>query len=106
MAQPTFNDLFGPGATWDALSNKLTITFPTSNQSGTPVALSALEVYGTIVSNGHAWLNPNTDSTVMATSDLTVQAPLVRNGQPRTQFQFNQRFFGNYSAPSFDPSQI
>lgn len=106
MSQPQITDLFGANSTWNATSKTLEIPLTslpalTSNQSPTP-----LELYAAIVNSAHAWLNTNQDTSVMATSDLTNQAPLTRNGTPKTQYQYAVRFFGSYSAPTFNPNDL
>lgn len=107
MPQPSFAELFGVGSNWDAVDNSLQIPLSALQQSGLSAnPPSALEVYSALIKTAHTWLSANTDATVLATSDLTVQAPIVRNGQPRTQFQFSARFYGAYNAPEFDPDQI
>lgn len=107
MATPSITDLFGAGATWDANNNQLKIPFSALQAAGLSTnPPSALEVYSALVKNAHTWLNANTDQSVMASSDLTVQAPLTRNGTPKTQYQFATRFFGSYQAPEFDPDQV
>lgn len=105
MPQPTYENLFGTGAIWDATG----LHIPQAALASTGLSAnppSALELYAAIVKQVHGWLSTNTDQAVLASSDLTVQAPLIRNGIPRTQYQFSERFFGSYNAPEFDPDQV
>lgn len=105
MSQPGITDLFGTGATFTG--GNLTIPLTALQNAGiTGDSPTALEIYAALVKNAHGWINTNTDASVMATSDLTSTAPITRNGTPRTQFQFAVRFFGSYSAPTFDPNSI
>lgn len=107
MAQPAFSDLFGPGAAWDAANNKLDIPIAALQASGlTKANPTALEAYAALVKNAHTWLSANTDSSVLAASALTISAPVTWNGNPQTQFQFTERFYGSYQAPTFVPDQL
>lgn len=104
--QPGITDLFGAGATLDG-SNNLLIPYTAlqaAGGSGNPP--TALEYYGGIVKNAHAWLEANTDASVMATSSLRITAPIQRNSTDRTQFTYSEVFYGDYSSPTFDPDQV
>jgi len=105
MSQPLIADLFGTGSTYDATAKKLDIPL-SALPALTTANPTALELYAALVSYAHTWLNANTDQSVLATSDTTSQAPLTRNGVPKTQFQYTLRFFGPYSTPNFDPNAI
>lgn len=107
MAQPTYENLFGAGTIWDAGNNRLQISFSALQAAGlSNNPPSALEIYAAIIKQAHSWLSANTDQSVLASSDLTVQAPLTRNGVPRTQYQFSERFYGSYVAPMFNPEDV
>lgn len=107
MPQPSYSDLFGAGSQWNAATNRLEIPLSALQSAGlTNNSPTALEAYSGIIKNGHTWLSSNTDQAVSATSDLTISAPIPRNGIPKTQFQFATRFYGSYSAPEFLPDQV
>ncbi|MGV0102344.1 hypothetical protein NSTCB13_00865 [Nostoc sp. DSM 114160] len=103
--QPGITDLFGPTATFSGTPKVLEIPLSslTALTSSNP---TALEIYAAIVQTAHTWINANTDVSVMATSDLTISSPITRNGVAKTQFQFSERFFGTYAAPTFDPNAV
>lgn len=107
MPEPNFTDLMGIGSQWNASANRLEVPFsalaPTGLSSNPP---SALEVYGAIIKNAHAWLSNNRDESVGAASELSVTAPYPRNGQQKTQFQFSERFYASYDAPEFNPDSL
>ncbi len=105
MAQPLVTDLFGTGSAYDATAKKLTI--PVSALPALTVANpTPLELYAAIVQYAHTFLNANTDQSVLAASDLTIQSPYPRNSVNKTQFQYSVRFFGPYTSPNFDPNSI
>ncbi|MEH2119020.1 hypothetical protein [Nostoc sp.] len=105
MTQPLITDLFGAGASFSGSPKVLQIPL-TALPALTGANPTPLEIYAAIVATAHPWLNANTDASVLATSDLTNNAPIVRNGTPKTQFQYALRFYGNYAAPTFDPNSI
>ncbi|MEH2239547.1 hypothetical protein [Nostoc sp.] len=105
MTQPIITDLFGANSTFTGSPKILEIPL-SSLPSLTGANPTALEIYAAIVSNAHAWLNANTDTSVLGTSDLTISSPITRNGIAKTQFQYSERFYGLYSAPTFDPNSI
>ncbi|AVH73824.1 hypothetical protein [Nostoc sp. 'Lobaria pulmonaria (5183) cyanobiont'] len=103
--QPGITDLFGVNSTFLGTPKVLEIPL-----SSLPALTSAnptpLELYAAIISFAHTWINANTDASVMASSDLVISSPVTRNGIPKTQFQFSERFYGTYSAPIFDPNAV
>lgn len=105
MTQPLITDLFGATATFSGSPKVLQIPLA-SLPSLTGANPTALELYAAIVSNAHTWLNANTDASVLGTSDLTISSPVTRNGVVKTQFQYSERFYGSYTAPTFDPNAV
>lgn len=106
MPQPTYADLFGPGATLDG-SNNLTIPYAAlqaAGISGNPPA--ALESYAAVTKTASTWLAANTDEAVQASVEQRITAPSVRNGVDRTEFVYSTSFYGNYNAPTFDPDEV
>ncbi|MEH2377746.1 MAG: hypothetical protein V7K27_02410 [Nostoc sp.] len=103
--QPGITDLFGANSTLSGTPKILAIPL-TSLPALTGSNPTALEVYAAVVSYAHTWLNANTDASVLATSDVTISSPITRNGVPKTQFQFSERFYGSYAAPIFDPNAV
>ncbi|MEH2283350.1 MAG: hypothetical protein V7K90_18795 [Nostoc sp.] len=103
--QPGITDLFGANSTLAGTPKVLEVPLTSlpalTNNNPTP-----LEVYAALISYAHAWLNANTDASVLATSDVTISSPITRNGVPKTQFQFSERFYGTYAAPTFDPNAV
>ncbi|MEH1862048.1 MAG: hypothetical protein V7L21_29510 [Nostoc sp.] len=105
MPQPAIIDLFGTGSAY--ASGNLSIPLSALNAAGlSNNSPTALEIFAAIIKTGHTWLNSNTDTTVMATSDLTSVAPITRNSTAKTQFQYAVKFYGPYNAPEFDPDNI
>lgn len=105
MTQPLIVDLFGVGSSYDSAAKKLNIPI-TALPILTTTNPTALEIYAAIVDTAYKWLSTNTDTSVMASCDTNAQAPITRNGSPRTQFQYSVRFFGPYNSPVFDPNSI
>ncbi|MBH8576992.1 hypothetical protein I8752_29225 [Nostocaceae cyanobacterium CENA369] len=105
MSQPGFTDLFGTDTTFSGTPKVLSIPL-TALPALTSANPTALEIYGAIVQMAHAWITANTDASVMATSDLTISSPITRNGIAKTQFQYSERFYGPYTAPTFDPNTV
>lgn len=105
MSQPLITDLFGSTATFSGTPKVLEIPL-TSLPALTSANPTPLEIYAAIVATAHTWLNANTDASVLCASDLTNNAPITRNGTPKTQFQYAVKFYGAYSAPTFDPNTI
>ncbi|MEH2113541.1 hypothetical protein [Nostoc sp.] len=105
MTQPLITDLFGATATFSGTPKVLEIPL-TSLPALTSSNPTALELYAAIVQTAHTWLNANTDASVLAASDITISSPVTRNGVAKTQFQFTERFYGVYNAPTFDPNAI
>ncbi|MEH2164560.1 MAG: hypothetical protein V7K38_26790 [Nostoc sp.] len=103
--QPGITDLFGATATFSGSPKILAIPL-TSLPSLSGANPTALEIYAAIIANAHAWINANTDASVMASSDLVISSPITRNGTAKTQFQFSERFYGTYAAPTFDPNAV
>ncbi|MGV0102233.1 hypothetical protein NSTCB13_06121 [Nostoc sp. DSM 114160] len=103
--QPGITDLFGPNSTFSGSPKVLEIPL-SSLPALTTANPTALELYAAIISYAHTWINANTDASVMASSDLVISSPVTRNGVAKTQFQFSERFYGPYSAPTFDPNSI
>ncbi|MEH2222593.1 hypothetical protein [Nostoc sp.] len=103
--QPGITDLFGANSTFSGTPKVLEIPL-SSLPSLTSANPTALELYAAIIANAHAWINANTDASVMASSDLVVSSPITRNGTAKTQFQFSERFYGPYTAPTFDPNAV
>ncbi|MEH2211064.1 hypothetical protein [Nostoc sp.] len=103
--QPGITDLFGATATFSGTPKVLEVPL-TSLPDLTSPNPTPLEIYAAIVKTAHAWINANTDASVMAASDLTINSPITRNGAPKTQFQYAAKFYGPYAAPTFDPNTI
>ncbi|BBD69683.1 hypothetical protein NIES4072_29810 [Nostoc commune NIES-4072] len=103
--QPGITDLFGANSTFSGTPKVLEIPL-SSLPALTSANPTALELYAAIIQTAHTWLNANTDASVLATSDITISSPVTRNGAPKTQFQFTERFYGSYAAPSFDPNAV
>ena len=103
--QPGITDLFGANSTFSGSPKVLEIPLSSLPALTSPNP-TALELYAAIISFAHAWINANTDASVMASSDLVVSSPVTRNGTAKTQFQFSERFYGPYSAPTFDPNAV
>ncbi|MEH2374015.1 hypothetical protein [Nostoc sp.] len=105
MSQPAITDLFGATATFAGTPKTLEIPL-TSLPALTGANPTALELYSAIISYAHTWFAANADTSVMGTSDLTISSPITRNGVAKTQFQYSERFYGTYSAPTFDPNAV
>ncbi len=107
MAQPTFENLFGTGATFNPTTNTLEVPLSALAGSGldatSPTATNTL---GAIVKNAHSWLEANQDEEVMATSTLSIFSPIERNEEERTEFGYTVNFYGDYQAPTFDPDEV
>ena len=103
--QPGIIDLFGANSTFSGSPKVLSIPL-SSLPALTSANPTALELYAAIIQTAHTWLNANTDASVLATSDITISSPVTRNGVPKTQFQFTERFYGPYTAPTFDPNAV
>lgn len=108
MAQPTFTDLFGAGATYNPATNNLEIPKAALENAGIADAATAtpIEILGAVTKLSHDWLSVNTDEAVMANSRLDTSSPFFRNNVEKTSFIFNLQFFGNYNAPIFDPDDL
>lgn len=107
MAQPTYENLFGSGAAYNSGTSKLEIPLTALATSGLDATdPTALETLAAIVKNAHSWLSSNTDEEVMATSEINIFAPSTRNDQTKTQYGYTLDFFGNYTAPTFDPDEV
>jgi len=105
MAQPTITDLFGANSTYDTASK--TVSLPlTSLPALTNANPTPLEIYAALISFAHNWINANSDQSVLADSGLTINSPITKNSVAKTQFQYAVRFYGPYTAPTFDPTQI
>lgn len=105
MAQPLVTDLFGTGSAYDATAKKLTIPL-TALPALTAANPTPLELYAAIIQYAHNFLNANTDQSVLAASDITIQSPYPRNSINKTQFQYAVRFYGPYAQPTFDPNTV
>ncbi|MBN3911093.1 MAG: hypothetical protein HWQ35_32495 [Nostoc sp. NMS1] len=105
MSQPTITDLFGANSTFSGSPKILQIPL-SSLPALTGSNPTALELYAAIISYAHTWINANTDASVMASSDLTISSPITRNATTKTQFQYSSRFYGTYTAPTFDPNVV
>ncbi|MBN3939179.1 hypothetical protein [Nostoc sp. NMS9] len=105
MPQPIITDLFGNGSTFSGTPKILAVPL-TALPALTSANPTALEIYAAIIQTAHTWINANTDTTVMAASDLTINSPITRNGTAKTQFQYAAKFYGNYTAPIFDPNAV
>ncbi|MEH2318561.1 hypothetical protein [Nostoc sp.] len=105
MTQPAITDLFGATATFSGTPKILEIPL-TSLPALTGANPTALEIYAAIISFAHAWFSTNADQSVLVDSNLTISSPITKNGIPRTQFQFAERFYGPYTAPIFDPNTV
>jgi hypothetical protein len=105
MSQPQITDLFGSGATFSGTPKVLSIPL-SSLPALTNANPTALELHAAIVSYGHAWISANTDQSVLADSALTISSPITKNGTPKTQFQYATRYYGPYTAPTFDPNAV
>jgi hypothetical protein len=105
MTQPAITDLFGANSTFSGTPKVLEIPL-TSLPTLTGSNPTALELYAALVSYAHAWLNSNTDASVMGNSNLIISSPITRNGTPKTQFQYSEIFYGPYTAPTFDPNAV
>ncbi|MEH1959858.1 MAG: hypothetical protein V7L05_08220 [Nostoc sp.] len=103
--QPGITDLFGANSTFSGSPKVLEIPL-SSLPALTSANPTALELYAAIVQTAHISLNANTDASVMSASDLTISSPITRNGTAKTQFQFTERFYGPYAAPTFDPNAV
>ncbi|QLE41687.1 hypothetical protein FD723_15530 [Nostoc sp. C052] len=105
MTQPAITDLFGANSTFSGTPKVLEIPL-TSLPALTGSNPTALELYAAIVSFAHSWISANTDQSVLVDSTLTISSPVTKNGVPRTQFQYAERFYGAYTAPTFDPNAV
>lgn len=103
--QPGITDLFGANSTFSGSPKVLEIPL-TSLPALTSANPTPLELYAAIVSFAHTWITANTDQSVLVDSTLTISSPITKNGVPRTQFQYAERFYGTYTAPTFDPNQV
>lgn len=103
--QPGITDLFGATATFSGTPKVLEIPL-TSLPALTSANPTALELYAAIVQTAHAWISANTDQSVLVDSALTISSPITKNGIPKTQFQYSERFYGVYTAPTFDPNAV
>ena len=105
MTQPAFTDLFGANSTFNATTKTLEMPL-TSLPALTNANPTALEVYAALVSFAHNWINANSDQSVLADSTLTINSPITKNSVAKTQFQYAVKFYGPYTAPTFDPNSI
>ena len=105
MTQPAITDLFGTNSSWDATNKKLEIPL-TSLPALTSQSPSALELYAALVSLAHNWISTNSDASVLSDSSLTINSPITKNSTPKTQFQYAVKFYGLYTAPTFDPNAV
>ncbi|MEH2031024.1 MAG: hypothetical protein V7K67_15405 [Nostoc sp.] len=105
MSQPLITDLFGLTATFSGSPKVLQIPL-TSLPSLTGANPTPLELYAAIISYAHNWISANTDQSVLADSTLTISSPITKNGVAKTQFQYAERFYGAYTAPTFDPNAV
>ncbi len=104
---PTFEEIYGTGATFNTATSTLEIPLTALAQSGLNATNpTPLQTLGAIARNAHAWLSTNTDETVMADSDLNPFAPIQRNGEDKTQFQYSINFYASYTTPEFDPDEV
>ncbi|MEH2001104.1 MAG: hypothetical protein V7L00_20535 [Nostoc sp.] len=103
--QPGITDLFGANSTFTGTPKVLEVPL-SSLPALTGNNPTALEIYAAIISYAHTWFAANTDASVFGTSDLTISSPITRNGVPKTQFQYSERFYGTYAAPTFDPNAV
>jgi hypothetical protein len=107
MAQPTYAELFGTGATFNSGASRIEIPLTGLSASGlNATEPTALEALASVTKISSAWLSANTDETVMAGCDTTQFAPVQRNGLNKTQFQYALSFYGNYTTPTFDPDEV
>ncbi len=103
----TFEQLLGTGANFNAATSTLEIPLTALAESGLDgTEPTALQCLAAIIRNAHNWLSANTDQTVMADSALNPFAPVERNGQNKTQYQYSLNFYGDYSTPVFDPDEV
>ena len=107
MAQPTYSDLLGAGATINQTADRLEIPLTALAAAGLDAENpTATNVLGAIVKNAHSWLETNEDEEVMVASTLSIFAPVQRNEQDRTEFGYTLNFYGNYETPDFDPDEV
>lgn len=108
MAQPTFINLFGVDAIYNASTNKFEISKAALEAAGITNAASAtpIEILAGITKNAHVWLSINTDEAVNSTSRLDYSAPFFRNNLNKSSFAYNMQFFGDFAQPEFDPDQL
>lgn len=105
MTQPVITDLFGTGSTFAGTPKVLSIPL-TALPALTGSNPTALELYAAIISFAHNWISTNTDQSVLVDSNLTISSPITKNGVAKTQFQYAERFYGAYTAPTFDPNAV
>jgi len=108
MAQPTIEDLLGSGSVVD--TSNLFVMIPeqvfTDNGLGSLATATPLEIAAVIIKTVNDWLTTNTDETVLADSNLTVNTPAIRNNIEKTLFAFTFEFYGNYTEPVFNPIDL
>jgi len=108
MAQPTINELFGSGSSFDPVLQQLTIPDDAFvNEGLLSLALAEpAQILAALVKRSSDALILNTDETVNVESTATVLAPATRNGIDKTLFSFIMEFYLPYSTPSFDASDV
>ncbi len=107
MAQPTFENLFGTGATFNPTTNTLEIPLSALAGSGLDATSpTATKTLGAIVKNAHSWLEANQDEEIMVTASVDNFAPVERNELDKTQFSYTVNFYGDYQTPTFDPDEV
>jgi hypothetical protein len=68
---------------------------------------SGEEIFAAIVKGAYErFFKTNTDESVQAVIEKSIYAPYTRNQIERTQFAYTCQFFGNYTAPDFDPDEL
>lgn len=108
MAQPTLEELFGIGTTYNEVTEKLEIPKAALGISGLDLvgSFAAVGLLAAITKNAHAWLVTNEDELVRAASRLDYSAPFFRNEQEFSSFIYNLQFFGRFQQPEFDPDDV
>jgi len=108
MAQPTIEELFGTGSSFDSVAEQLIIPDNAFVDQGLPsLALAEpAQILAAIVKRSSDALILNTDETINVESTATVLAPATRNGIEKTLFSFIMEFYLPYLNPTFTASDV
>lgn len=101
------NQLFGDAADFDNSYFRIPRDRLIEMGLGDPENSSGEEIFSTIVKGAYErFFKLNTDESVQAAIEKSNYAPYTRNEVERTQFVYTCQFFGNYTAPDFDPDDL